>query len=81
MDRPAGLRAGGTDPVSAKIVNLRTERKRRERAAESEKAAENRVRHGRTKTERLHEEIRRGVEERAHDGRRIEADTDEPDRD
>lgn len=76
MDRFRGLQRRGTDPVNAKIVNLRTERKRRDRAAASEKAAENRARHGRTKVERRHEEAVRAAADRDHDGRRIEDETD-----
>lgn len=58
--------------MSAKIVNLRTERKRRERASDAEKASENRVRHGRTKAERGRDESRRAAADRAHEGARIE---------
>ncbi len=36
----------------AEIVNLRQERRKRERAAANAVAAENRIRHGRTKAER-----------------------------
>ncbi|MFN4143994.1 DUF4169 family protein [Aestuariivirga sp.] len=36
----------------AEIVSLKLHRKRRERAAKEEKAAENRLAHGRSKTER-----------------------------
>jgi Domain of unknown function (DUF4169) len=35
-----------------KIINLRKARKQRERAAKEEQAAQNRVTHGRTKTEK-----------------------------
>ena len=39
----------------AEVVNLRRERKRRERAEASQAASENRVRHGRTKAERTND--------------------------
>lgn len=65
--------------MNAKIVNLRTERKRRDRAARSDEAAENRVRHGRTKAERRRDDAVREAADRAHDGHRI--GTDEPDQD
>ena len=39
----------------AEPINLRRERKRRERAATAKAAAENRVRHGRTKAERAND--------------------------
>ncbi|WP_420563306.1 DUF4169 family protein [Thalassobaculum sp.] len=65
--------------MSGKIVNLRTERKRRDRADAAEKAAQNRALHGRTKTERRHEEARRDAAQRAHDGRRIDPEDDRSD--
>lgn len=40
----------------SEIVNLRRAAKRREREAEVQAAAENRIRHGRTKAERLNDE-------------------------
>ncbi|MDF1792021.1 MAG: DUF4169 family protein [Thalassobaculaceae bacterium] len=58
--------------MSVKIVNLRTERKRRERASESETAAENRARHGRTKAERRLDTLQRDEAARRHEGHRIE---------
>ena len=65
--------------MSGKIVNLRTERKRRDREEAADKAARNRVLHGRTKTERLHEETRRDAADRAHEGRRIDPEDDRSD--
>ena len=41
----------------AEIINLRSMRKQRERAAAVAKAAENRARHGRTKAERLRDKL------------------------
>jgi len=66
--------------VSAKIINLRGERKRRNRAAEAERAAENRARHGRTKGERRLDESARETAERSLDGHRIETGEDGPGR-
>lgn len=65
--------------MSGKIVNLRTERKRRDRTDAAEKAAQNRALHGRTKAERRHDEARRETDDRAHAGRRIEPDEDRSD--
>ncbi len=41
----------------AEIVNLRTVRKQQERIAAALEAAENRVRHGRTKAEKLRDRL------------------------
>ncbi|MEM9684627.1 MAG: DUF4169 family protein, partial [Pseudomonadota bacterium] len=59
------------------IVNLRGERKRRERIRKATKAAENRVRFGKTKAEkdRLAAEIER--DSAAHDGRRLDREPDD----
>lgn len=65
--------------MSGKIVNLRTERKRRGRADAAGTAARNRALHGRTKTERQHEEARREAADRAHDGRKVEPEDDRSD--
>lgn len=65
--------------MSGKIVNLRTERKRRGRADAAEKAAQNRALHGRTKTERQVEQARREAADRAHEGRKVEPDKDRSD--
>jgi hypothetical protein len=65
--------------VSGKIVNLRTKRKRRDRADAADRAAQNRALHGRTKTERQQEEARRDAAQRAHEGRRIEPEDDRSD--
>ena len=65
--------------MSGKIVNLRTERKRRDRADAAEKAAQNRALHGRTKTERRFEQSRRDAADRAHEGRRVEPGKDRSD--
>jgi len=58
--------------VSGNIINLRTYRKRKERAGREAEAAENRTRHGRTKVERRFEDSRQENIDRTHDGRRIE---------
>ena len=65
--------------MSGKVVNLRTERKRRDRADAAEKAAQNRALHGRTKTERQVEQARRDAADRAHAGRKVEPDQDRSD--
>lgn len=67
--------------MNAKIVNLRTERKRRERSARSDQAAENRVRHGRTKAERRLDDAQRAAADRSHDGHRLEDGRVEPEED
>ncbi|GBD50067.1 DUF4169 family protein [Methylopila sp. Yamaguchi] len=54
----------------AEIVNLRQARKRREREDRSAQAAENRVRFGRRKDEKVAEEVRRAQAERLLDGHR-----------
>lgn len=64
--------------MSGNIVNLRTWRKRKERAGREVEAAENRTRHGRTKVERLFEDGRRETADRIHDGRRIDPEDDGP---
>ncbi|MEQ8815009.1 MAG: DUF4169 family protein [Thalassobaculum sp.] len=64
--------------MSGNIVNLRTWRKRKERADREAEAAENRTRHGRSKVERRFEDARREVADRQHDGRLIETEDDGP---
>lgn len=54
----------------AEIVNLRTARKRRERAEKERRADENRSLHGRSKTEKTALATRRERERAAHDGHR-----------
>ncbi|UJQ94979.1 DUF4169 family protein [Mariluticola halotolerans] len=57
----------------AEIVNLRTVRKRKARAAEEDKAAENRVRFGKTKAERQKDEAGKALDARRLDGhKRVE---------
>jgi hypothetical protein len=60
----SGKRVGGLpderSSMSADIVNLRQARKHKARAAKEQQAAENRVRHGRTKAEK--ETLRRESE-------------------
>lgn len=54
------------------IVNLRTIRKRATRARDAERAAENRVKHGRSKVERLFAAARGDKARRDLDQHRIE---------
>lgn len=54
----------------AEIINLRRARKGRERAEASARAAENRARHGRSKSERLAADATREQLDRALDGAR-----------
>jgi len=48
--------AEAQDDAMAQIVNLRRVKKRREQAAASVEAQENRIRHGRTKPEKTNDE-------------------------
>jgi hypothetical protein len=57
------------------VINLNKARKARARASDKVQAAENRVRHGRTKAERVQAET-----EAAAEGRRLDAHKREPDR-
>jgi hypothetical protein len=63
----------------AEIVNLRTARKRRARQDKEQVAAENRVLHGRPKTERRASDAARRDTARALDGHKLdhEFDTEE----
>jgi len=54
----------------AEIVNLRQERRKRERTEASAVAAENRIRHGRTKAERERDRLAAEQSERKLDGLR-----------
>jgi hypothetical protein len=54
------------------IINLRRARKARTRDEAAEQAAQNRVRHGRTKAERLQDAKQRALDTRKLDGARIE---------
>ena len=56
--------------MPADIVNLRQHRKRKARAEREAAAAENRVRFGRSKAERMHSEAERDLGERRLDGHR-----------
>lgn len=58
--------------MTGKVVNLRTARKRRDRAAEEARAAENRTRHGRTKAERARDADRTARTDRHLDGHRLD---------
>ncbi len=55
----------------SQIVNLRMARKRKVRADRSAAAEENRVRHGRTKPERLGEIAERARDKASLDGHRL----------
>ena len=62
----------------AEIINLNKERKARQRAASAEKAATNRVRHGRTAAERkLDREAATSVR-KVTDGARLDPVTEKP---
>lgn len=52
----------------AEIVNLRRVKKQQTRQDAAQQAAENRVRHGRTKTERMNDEAERERERKRLDG-------------
>ena len=52
----------------AEIVNLRRVKKQQTRQDAARQAAENRVRHGRTKTERMNDEAERERERKRLDG-------------
>jgi Domain of unknown function (DUF4169) len=60
------------DALMAEIVNLRQERRKRERAEAQAVAAENRIRHGRTKAERKSDRLAAEKAERKLDGARRE---------
>ena len=54
--------------MSAEIINFRQERRRRQREARAAEAAENRVRFGRTRTERQMDALRETQARRNLDG-------------
>lgn len=60
--------------MSGEIVNLRRFRKAKSRAGKDEQAAENRRRHGLTKTEREVEQAQRTQADRHIEGHRREPD-------
>ncbi|GBQ84437.1 hypothetical protein AA13595_1408 [Gluconacetobacter johannae DSM 13595] len=60
----------------AEIVNLRQVRKRKARAEQAQVAAENRVLHGRTRTERDRQSQEAGRATRTLDGARVEREPD-----
>lgn len=62
----------------AEIVNLRLARKRRTRAEEESRAAENRARFGQSKGERSLQQAHADKERRDHDGRRLGPADGEP---
>ena len=77
MARRGRLRSGGTDSLNKKIgtgkvVNLRSERKRRRREEAEIAAAENRARHGRTKAEKRRDAATDAADQRHLDGHRLE---------
>ena len=55
------------------VINLRTLRKRAAKRREEERAAENRIKHGRTKAERLLEAKRTGKLKQHLDGHKIDS--------
>jgi hypothetical protein len=59
------------DPGMAKVVNLRTARKRAEKRHAEKRAAENRLSHGRPKTERALDKARAAKARRDLDQHRI----------
>jgi hypothetical protein len=63
----------------AKLVNLRRERKRQERAAKESAAADNRRRHGRSKAEIVAERQTSALAKKQLDGHRRERPEGEPD--
>lgn len=67
--------------MTAEIINLRKFRKARERAEKERLAAENRVRHGRSKAEREASEGIEAIERRRHDGAALEDAAGGPDDD
>lgn len=61
------------------IINLRLARKAKKRAADQQDAAENRVRHGRSKAEKKLDNFNAEQEQRRQDGQRLLHDkTDAP---
>ncbi|MBE9554176.1 MAG: DUF4169 family protein [Proteobacteria bacterium] len=62
----------------AEIVNLNRYRKAREKERAQAEAEENRVRHGRTKAEKLRDADERDSETRSLDGAKLEDDGPEP---
>jgi hypothetical protein len=58
--------------MSAEIINFRQERRRRQREARAAEAAENRVRFGRTRTERERDALRESQARQNLDGHRRE---------
>ncbi len=59
-----------------KIVNLRTERKRRNRAEKDRQAAANRAAFGRSKADRTQQTAETDRADQTHRGRKIERDED-----
>lgn len=60
--------------MASNVINLRRVRKRRERVATADKAAENRVRFGRDKAEKALARHEGAQADKAHRGRHIEPD-------
>lgn len=63
----------------ADIVNLRSVRKRKARAAKAQSADENRASHGRPKSERDAAFLADGIERRRHEGHRRSGAAGDPD--
>jgi hypothetical protein len=64
--------------MTAEIVNLRLERKRKARAARSQQAAENRAAHGQPKPEKRRSKAERLLARRTLDGVRRRSPETEP---
>ena len=64
--------------MSAEIINFRQERRRRQREARAAEAAENRVRFGRTRTERDRDALRESQARRNLDGHLLREEGAEP---
>jgi hypothetical protein len=62
--------------MTAEIINLNKVRKAKERAEKEQRADENRLRHGRTKSERAAEDAQRATENAHLDGLRREGPSD-----
>ena len=58
--------------MPAEIISLNQFRKAKQKAENEGRAASNRVRHGRPKSERLGDDKRRSQAARDHDGKRLE---------
>lgn len=62
--------------MGAEIINLRQVRKQQKRAEAADTAAENRARHGRTKSARQKDEMEAGLKRRELDGHKLDSKSD-----